>query len=362
MTNLRILTLDGGGMKGLFSATFMKRFCAQADIDPTKLWQYFDIIVGSSIGAIMGSAYALGETPDKMIDFFRTYGNKIFKSAFGTPMPASQKAIYFAGVMNFPFDGDSFYGAGTYGNQPNAVLQEQLQAVLGADTKMYEFKTNVIFTGVEKIPIADGQEVNFNYRPVLFSNLTFPGYLEGQDYLAWQVVMASGSAPMYLPPTTITGAPTGITYIDGGIYQNNPASLALAIGTAINPTIDNISILSVGCGLGTVGFYDPTSSREGLRVNATDNLEYLTQILDVAGTGSQEAVARQLGILNLYNTKFNEANLAYFRFQTVFDPSIDTELDNSSLAFLDYMQAASQAQYNIDQLKINSFIQRLQIN
>jgi uncharacterized protein len=50
MRNIRILSLDGGGMKGLFSATFMKRFCQDAGIDPTKIWDYFDIIAGTSIG------------------------------------------------------------------------------------------------------------------------------------------------------------------------------------------------------------------------------------------------------------------------------------------------------------------------
>jgi patatin-like phospholipase/acyl hydrolase len=48
----RILSFDGGGMKGLFSAYFMKQFCQDAAIPGNKIYEYFDIIAGSSIGGI----------------------------------------------------------------------------------------------------------------------------------------------------------------------------------------------------------------------------------------------------------------------------------------------------------------------
>jgi len=47
---LRILSLDGGGMKGLYSATFMKNFVQLWGIDPYEIWKYFDVITGTSVG------------------------------------------------------------------------------------------------------------------------------------------------------------------------------------------------------------------------------------------------------------------------------------------------------------------------
>jgi patatin-like phospholipase/acyl hydrolase len=43
---VRILSLDGGGMRGYLSATFLKRFCVQAGIPANQLFNSFDIIAG----------------------------------------------------------------------------------------------------------------------------------------------------------------------------------------------------------------------------------------------------------------------------------------------------------------------------
>ena len=52
----RILSLDGGGIRGLFSATFLEKFCNDAGINGNELWKYFDIICGTSIGGIQAIA------------------------------------------------------------------------------------------------------------------------------------------------------------------------------------------------------------------------------------------------------------------------------------------------------------------
>lgn len=363
MRHIRILSIDGGGMKGLFSAYFMQQFCQDANINPAQIFNYFDLIIGSSVGAIASAGYAIGQTPANLINFFTTYGPQIFTSSFGTPMPASQKAFYFVspsliGGLNFT-SGDSFYGSGSTGANPNSILQAQLQSVFG-NTQMFQFKTNVIITAIEKKTITDGQELPFNYRPVLFSNLNLP-ITEGQGYLAWQAVMASSSAPTYLPPTTITGSPVNCVYIDGGLANNNPVLFGPSIINILDPTVDTISILSVGCGLGTVGFYDPASSNLAreieIQANVTDNFEYLTQILDVSIAGPQESANKQLELLSFNKPIIYNNNINYYRFQTTFDPSQNTELDNSGSAFNAYMQSAANAQYAKDKLKIAFFIQ-----
>jgi predicted acylesterase/phospholipase RssA len=227
---------------------------------------------------------------------------------------------------------------------------------------MFQLKSNVLFTAVEKIPTPDGQEIPDNYRPVVFSNLNLKPTLEGQAYPVWQCVMASGSAPLYLPPTLINGSPQGRSYVDGGVYQNNPSNIALTIANILYPNATRISVLSVGCGLGTVGFFEPeqTAPTAGIADNVQDNLEYLTQILGISSTGAQEAVARELELNSVYGMRINNANLFSYRFQTVYDPSVNTELDNSSPEFLAYMQTSANAQYELDLLKIQLFIQKLQ--
>ena len=70
MKNYRVLSFDGGGMKGLFSAYFMKQFCQDAGIPGNKIYEHFDIITGTSIGGIQALGYAIGLSPDDMINFF----------------------------------------------------------------------------------------------------------------------------------------------------------------------------------------------------------------------------------------------------------------------------------------------------
>ena len=70
----RVLSIDGGGMKGLFSAYFMKQFCLDAGIAGNKLYEHFDIIAGTSIGGIQALAYASGYSPDDMIQLFLDLG------------------------------------------------------------------------------------------------------------------------------------------------------------------------------------------------------------------------------------------------------------------------------------------------
>ena len=367
-----LLELDGGGMKGLFSCYFMKMFCEMAGIPGNEIWKYVKIIGGSSIGAIMGAAYANGKSPDDLIDFFITYGPKIFTSFYGTPMPAARKTSLFTGALigfanNFA-NGESFYGDNASvqdGSLPNKVLSAQLQAVFGTTT-MSQLKTNTLLTSITKTKVTDNQNLAYDYKPVIISNLALPG-LVGQNYLVWESVLASGSAPFYLPPATITGVDANIKFIDGGVAVNNSMGYIMAYNNIIDNIKetypDRICSLSVGCGLGTVGFYDPVvTTLSGPKVGASisDNIGYLQQMLDVAANGSQEAFANQWASLGKYGLRFNGAEFINYRFNTVYDLKQNTELDNSGDTFNDYMKSAAEAQFKADKMKIQGFIQKLQ--
>ena len=365
----RILSLDGGGMKGLFSAHFMRQFCVDAGIairdhdgtlnangNYSDLNQYFDFISGTSIGGISALAYAAGYSPNYVINFLSTYGPQIFTSFFGTPMPTWQKMNCFInatalGGVDF-YTGGSLYGAGSQGDKPNAVMLAQLINAFGESYKMGQLPTNVLIPSVEVRPRVDASPI---YRPLLFSNLLLPG-VEGQRYKVYEVALATGAAPIYLPPARPADAPSQYYYIDGGLYQNNPAPLTYALNQILNQGINTpVSVLSVGCGLGTVGFFDPTEpppNGPNAATNLQDNFNYLNDIIGIGTGGPQEANDRQLQWLSKAIRNFY-----YFRFNTVFDPSVNTELDNSSVDFQNYMRIMSENQYDLDKQKIIAFIQ-----
>ena len=85
---LRVLSLDGGGMRGYISCVFMELFVQQWGINPNEIWKYFDVIVGSSIGGIQAMAYSIGLSPTDISGFFTNDGQWIFTTS--SSIPSSQ--------------------------------------------------------------------------------------------------------------------------------------------------------------------------------------------------------------------------------------------------------------------------------
>ena len=73
----RILSLDGGGIMGAYSASFLATLEKQFGGQP--LGRYFDLIAGTSTGGIIAAALALGETASRVSDFYQHEGRKIFE-------------------------------------------------------------------------------------------------------------------------------------------------------------------------------------------------------------------------------------------------------------------------------------------
>jgi patatin-like phospholipase/acyl hydrolase len=74
----KILSLDGGGIKGVFAATFL---ASVEEILNINVVDYFDLIVGTSTGAIVALALGRDLSARKILDFYETYGPVIFRRA-----------------------------------------------------------------------------------------------------------------------------------------------------------------------------------------------------------------------------------------------------------------------------------------
>jgi len=62
----QILSLDGGGLRGIFSAAVLARL--EADLD-MRITDHFDLIAGTSTGGIIALGLGLGMTPRQIVDF-----------------------------------------------------------------------------------------------------------------------------------------------------------------------------------------------------------------------------------------------------------------------------------------------------
>lgn len=378
---LRILSLDGGGMRGYVSTNFLKSFVDLWGVNPNELWRYFDVIAGSSIGGILALSLSYGKSPEELLPFFTQNGPWIFTTSTTTPSVTPSTLTKINTIVGGPLSSPTFYPGNTNGIGTKR-LKSDLDTEFGA-SKMTDLKTTTLITSFEKNNVDPDYGITTN-TPVYFSNSKIVPSLIGQDFNITDVAMATSAAPLYFPSWPI-GADL---YIDGGIIQNNPASLALSIAKAKKPAANRYCVLSVGTGLGDVGFPPEQEVRRRVRqevqelrkdrkafadkwhlsskqlkevedlsnnVQALEGGYLIIYLLGVSTTGPQEVAAKELFIRSNYTLE----NLYYYRMQYYFEPSQYTEFDNSTPEILDYYRTSSLEYFNNDIDNISTFIGHL---
>lgn len=368
-------------MRGYVSANFLKSFVDLWGVNPNELWKYFDVISGSSIGGIMALALSFGKSPEELLTFFTEDGPWIFTTSSSTPsvMPSTLSKVNT--IVGGPLSNPTFYPSTTDGIGTKR-LKSKLDSVFGSNV-MTDLNTTTVITSFEKNNVDPdyGQDTN---TPIYFSNSRVVPSLIGQDFNIVDVAMATSAAPLYFPSWPIGED----LYIDGGVVQNNPAGLALSIAKAKKPTAKRYCVLSIGTGLGDVGFPPESSVKsrvkreiqdlrkdrkafadkwqlsskqlkeiEGLSNNlrALEGAYLIMYLLGVTTTGPQEVEAKELFIESNYTLE----QMYYYRMQYYFEPSKNTEFDNSTPDILQYYQDATADYFSNDIDNITTFLGHL---
>ncbi len=321
---VRILAIDGGGMRGTFSVQWMNEFVQLWGIAPDEIWKYFDVICGTSAGGLQTLGYAGGLSPADLMTFLTNAGPWIFSTSNIIPGVRASTLDKLATMIL----GGSFY--------PNTNFIDQLNTLFGTLT-MQNLNTNTLIT-------------SYNYTtntPILFSNIAFPGSF-GSTALLKDVGLATSSAPLYFPPAIVGGS----SYIDGGCIKNNPAMLGYMLGNIIKPNAKRTCILSIGSGLGDIGFEQPPITPPP---PDETNMSFVFSLLGILITGTQEADAKLLSNIDQYTLQ----NIYTYRANAQLDPLEDTELDNSSSGFITYMQTLATNTFNADSVNISNFLAHL---
>lgn len=339
---VRVLEIDGGGTRGRVTQQFLKRFINQWGINPNELWKHFDVIAGTSSGGMQALTYAYGLSPEDLDDFILNKSKRVFTTR---PLPVGcdsavdslrpdiiQKIVLI--LANEPFyksicapnAGDSNWGSN--------ILQSSLEEIFGADT-LQALKTQVI--------VPSYQQDNDTF--VLFSNNQGSPYIGATEKIV-DVARCTSAAPAYLPAYELNGH----TYLDGGIYANNASDFALTLARASKPTANRAVVVSLGTGLGSYGFDGtPTTGIES-------TIELMFSLFNIASTGGQEAV----NVNMQYAANSTLQQLEYYRFNIQYPPTFDAELDNSTAAYFDTLDAMVTTKYNEDIDAISDIIARLE--
>src|SRR5690606_40321785 len=77
-------SLDGGGMRGAYTATYLDRvahaFARQRGAERLDIGGAFDLIVGTSTGGIIGCALAANVPLDQVVDLYRSEEPRVGKT------------------------------------------------------------------------------------------------------------------------------------------------------------------------------------------------------------------------------------------------------------------------------------------
>ncbi len=209
----RILSMDGGGIKGIFPAGVLACL-EQEHLQGQSIGDYFDLIAGTSTGGILALGLGAGLTAGEFLRMYMDEGHHVF--------PPRQKGL--AGRAKRLVSAQ-------YDRRP---LDELLAQRLGEKT-LRESKYRLL------IPSTEGR----NGEVYVFKTPHHPGYtLDGNERMS-AVAAATSAAPTYFTPFE----QRGYTFLDGGIWANNPTMAALVEALSRFTTQrDDIRILSIGCG------------------------------------------------------------------------------------------------------------------
>lgn len=240
----RILSLDGGGIRGAFIAGFLARIEEVAGI---RIADHFDLIAGTSTGAIIAAALAVHEPASKVVEFYSKRGPVIFERR---PKPASggwrllKSACIGRITKKFGIEYDHLVQTKYSPRELKGALDEVFGGRLIGDAK-----TRLLIPAVD---LTRGQTI-------VFKTPHFPGLFRDRHYKLADVLMATTAAPTYFPHASIGN---GTAYVDGGLWVNNPSVAAIAEAMKIRDTADRtgldrpidlerIYLLSVGTGKAT---------------------------------------------------------------------------------------------------------------
>jgi len=270
----RLLALDGGGIRGLITLQVLQKL--EADLakkyrmgSSFRLCQFFDYIGGTSTGAIIAGALAIGMPVKDVLEFYNEFGKEAFA-----------KRKWYERWK-------SFYGDGK--------LQQKLQEVYGSksdliarapgealDPDRKHLKT--LFLAVTKNkttdsawPLSSNPNAKYNDASRADCNLRIP---------IWKIVRASTAAPVYFPPEVINWDPNdtskAFVFVDGGTTSYNcPAFVLARMATEPRYKLEwargekNLLVVSIGTGFAPVKGVDAEEPETNVASAAKNTLEGL---------------------------------------------------------------------------------------
>ena len=207
----RVLSIDGGGMRGLYSCAYLQGMLntgnAKHGVDLNDFGKQFDLIVGTSTGAILGTGLAAGIPLSEICNLYTEYGLEIFPEK----LPDAATKLVFHPRSKLNMRGD-------------AALKKTLKSKFNDLTLGQLYQNRQIGLAITAVNCATHRAYVFKTPHDKTSNH------RDDDVTLVDACMASSAAPIYRSIAVINQEESLLDnsmFIDGGLWANNPVLVSL---------------------------------------------------------------------------------------------------------------------------------------
>ncbi|KAK7149747.1 hypothetical protein R3I94_009149 [Phoxinus phoxinus] len=253
---IRVLSIDGGGTRGLVALQALYRL---ESLTGKPIYQLFDYICGVSTGAILAFMLGVFQIPlDECEELYRKLGSDVFKQNLivGTVKMGWSHAYYDSQIWE-------------------EILKERMGHGLMIETSKNPKcpKVSAVSTLVNRgLPLKAYVFRNYNFLPGVRSH-----YLGGCQHKMWQALRASSAAPGYFQECVLGND----LHQDGGLLINNPTALAIHESKCLWPNTPVQCVVSLGTGRYETVAKTSSSTYTSLKTKLTNVISSATDTEEV---------------------------------------------------------------------------------
>jgi uncharacterized protein len=210
----RVLCLDGGGMRGVYQATYLSTFAERfrasgGQAEALDLGRCFDLVVGTSTGGLVACALAAGIPLKEVQSLYFAHGGEIFP---------------YQRARSLPIVGHCVRALGLGLRRGDSNLRSLLTKTLGERTIGSVYAERGIALAVPALDLNRHAAVVFKTQHLRRLNG------RDNDRRLVDVCMATTAAPILRSMARLVesaASGTTATYVDGGLWANNPGAIGM---------------------------------------------------------------------------------------------------------------------------------------
>ena len=230
----RVLSLDGGGMRGAYTATYLSTvaagFARQRGAPSLDVGAGFDLIVGTSVGGIVACALAANVPLARVVDLFRSHGSRFFPRK--VPARVGLSLIW------------DLFGRPAAIRSGNDALRDALRGLFGDTTLTEVYARRRVALAITAVEL-------HQHRSWIFKTPHLAGSNRRDDGCRLvDVCLATSAAPIFRSLAALDhpdDGPSGCrVFADGGLWANNPVLVALIEALRVAQEGTEIQIFCLG--------------------------------------------------------------------------------------------------------------------